>query len=529
MVSWPEGVLIAPEVTGTMMLAGGTVEPMDFTPDTASAEHASLLQRGYYLLTLELRDGAQTVWATVDTARIVAGGTSYWHYELVEDVNRGGVTIVPDLQDPIEITLVGAVEQLSQDESMTVTADTGDAAVDEYKWYLNGDEVATGETVTIGPGLEPGFHWLDVIVTAGPVLSSARVEFEVVGTTHEPPIDLSGYWDFYPTIPGEGEFYLGPLPLEQTGTDLLCAYGLSGHIIGAVFFLEGDFEEDEVITHGEMVGTACPTEITGDYTGLPFGDGTFRFVPSEAPFGHLDVAGTFQGEAVSLDTEYGLAWRDTDSYFEYSIGLSAGDLNGLRIGTEDHELSVRRFYVDQEEWLGADVNEMYGGQEATGGWIDITAYSETGMAGTFDLDFSDGELAGSFDVVFDVGGTTSVSGTWRGNPVSGDTSTAFASRNAWGSENITISYLDAHLELFLWINSDDPLQSGVHLSPDIRFAMTWLDDWAGERDEVDATSCEIHLDTLTEEAVEGWLTGSFADGGSVTANFAMDFAPEIGY
>ena len=379
-------------------------------------------------------------------------------------------------------------------------------------------EATESATFNIGP----------MIITVIDLVPGSIGVINVVGGEAPEPIDLNGYWDFYPTVEGEGELFFGVLPFQQTGTELLSAHGLSGSIIGTSFFLEGYFEEDDTVLHGVMEGTASPTEITGEYTDLPFGDGTFRFVPSEMPFGHLDVSGTFNGQPVSLDTEYGLARSDSDSFYGYQIGLNVGGLYGLWIGTEDRELGVGEFHVDEDEWFGLDLNDNYGQHEATAGWINITAYSETGMTGTFDLYFSDGHLTGTFHLIFGASGEASVDGIWMGNPVSGSTTAAYAERHAQVVDRLEISYLDPQLQVDLWISANGSLHTGVTVSPDAWVTMRWLegDGDGDEEDEILATSCELHIDALSAEAVAGGITAFFEGGDSVTANFAMDFAPE---
>ena len=339
------------------------------------------------------------------------------------------------------------------------------------------------------------------------------------GGEQSEPLDLNGYWDIHFTPEGgdEDDVERSILPLQQLGTQLLSGYGLSGSLVGTEFFLETYLEDEGTIFHGVMEGTASQNEIAGDFTGLPFGDGTFLMVPWLGPFGHLDVSGTFQGQPVSLDTEYGFATTHTSTFWGYNIGLNTGGLDGLYIGTEEHELEVGELDVDEAYWSKVVVD----GQEATGGWIDITGYSEAGMTGTFDLYFENGHLTGSFDLAFGGGGgEISVTGTWMGNPVSGSTTNASAERSVRVKDNLDITYIDVDLLVNLWISVNGYLTTGVHVSPEAGVDVRW----GGEGDEISSTSCELHIEELTEEAVAGSLTAVLEGGDSVTANFAMDLA-----
>jgi hypothetical protein len=93
------------------------------------------------------------------------------------------LSIVPDLQNPITITLQGAVEVLPPDSEMTVTAHTDPPETENaylYQWYLNGVSLygENGPSITIkGCDLQVGSYRLDVGITAGAILSSESCVF----------------------------------------------------------------------------------------------------------------------------------------------------------------------------------------------------------------------------------------------------------------------------------------------------------------------------------------------------------------
>ena len=93
----------------------------------------------YFTISLSLLDemGATRVWGTVEAVRVISGQESAAEFPLTVDVNRGGLSleIDPDLQNPIEIVLSGAVNEVGQGQTMTVTA-TPAETVDSYQWYL---------------------------------------------------------------------------------------------------------------------------------------------------------------------------------------------------------------------------------------------------------------------------------------------------------------------------------------------------------------------------------------------------------
>jgi hypothetical protein len=95
------------------------------------------------------------------------------------------LSIVPDMQNPITITLEGAVEVLTPDSEMTVAAYTDPPDIKNeylYQWYLNGVSL-NGEnrsSITIkGCDLQVGSYRLDIRITAGAILSSEACFFIV--------------------------------------------------------------------------------------------------------------------------------------------------------------------------------------------------------------------------------------------------------------------------------------------------------------------------------------------------------------
>ena len=97
------------------------------------------------------------------------------------------IDVIPELENPFIITFSGVREYLPQGTEMKITAHTIDEygyeiIPESYEWYLNGEEIpdAEDDTVQVGPSLELGIYWLDLIVQKDRILSSERVIFWVV-------------------------------------------------------------------------------------------------------------------------------------------------------------------------------------------------------------------------------------------------------------------------------------------------------------------------------------------------------------
>ncbi len=186
-ISWPDSVLADPAVSGELTPVGSSAQSMTLTPDPdgLSATYQDSLGSGYYTITMQLTDAGEHVWGTTEAARVMSGYTSSRSYQLQEVVNRSGYgfEMVDDLQNPIDITLSGMIENLLPGEEMTVAAYTSEP-VDTYQWYLQGEPItdATTDSITLGSNLDAGVYWLDVLVQSGVVLSSEQTIFRILQT-----------------------------------------------------------------------------------------------------------------------------------------------------------------------------------------------------------------------------------------------------------------------------------------------------------------------------------------------------------
>ncbi|MFW6180281.1 MAG: esterase/lipase family protein, partial [Spirochaetota bacterium] len=199
-VSWTAGLLADPTVAGTLQPLGGTAWDLAFTLGTDAATSTNPgLEAGYYTLTLALYEGDSLVWGTAEAVRILAGQVTTGSFTLTsEDIDPGSLslTISPDMQDPFQVGFQGGKSELAPGADMTVVSwlDPPQPSP-SYRWYLDGSVVdgETGDSITVGGGLEEGVYRLDLVVESGGVLSSSGFGFVVSAYARTPVLFVHGY------------------------------------------------------------------------------------------------------------------------------------------------------------------------------------------------------------------------------------------------------------------------------------------------------------------------------------------------
>lgn len=183
-VSWdpadfPDGT---PDVTATLTPSGGSAQQLNFTiNDENSVIHSSLLDKGYYDLDVMADNGFSTA-SFYDSVRIITDQTTRAELDISPQDVGLIITIINDLENPIEINFSGVVDPLVIGNNMTVNATTYPSPVDTYQWRLD-YVILDGETspsVTFGSALSLGTHILTLRVTLDSIISSESIIFEVV-------------------------------------------------------------------------------------------------------------------------------------------------------------------------------------------------------------------------------------------------------------------------------------------------------------------------------------------------------------
>ena len=167
-------------MTATLEPASGSAQSLTFTVGTDSAA-CSLrgLATGYYDLTLQVLDGATKVAGLYESVRILKDQTTTFNLTLVSGTL--GLTITPELQNPITVSFSGQQTQLPPSTDMIVTAATS-LTPDSYQWYLDGVPLSgqTGSTLTYGSSLSQGRYRVDLAVKKGSIISSGSFAFTVL-------------------------------------------------------------------------------------------------------------------------------------------------------------------------------------------------------------------------------------------------------------------------------------------------------------------------------------------------------------
>jgi hypothetical protein len=196
-VTWPAGDTEDPSIEASLIPAAGAVQALAFDTEPGSATyHNENVPTGYYTLVVKLLDNGLVTMGAVEVVRIVKGGVSSAIIDFPEINKPGGditVNITPEMADPLTVSISGQVAELPQGESMTVTANVAeDVGNVVYVWYVNGDAVGTGQTITLGNDLDMGVYRLDVTAFTADGLraGSTSAMFHVVTNNNTEPVSL---------------------------------------------------------------------------------------------------------------------------------------------------------------------------------------------------------------------------------------------------------------------------------------------------------------------------------------------------
>ena len=166
-VLWNAEDTESPTIDSELIPSSGSTLPLDFTitGGNTGTYNNSTIATGYHTLIVKLLDSGILTMGAVEVVRIVNEQTSTGLFEFYEINKPGGdidVVITPEMAEPLEVVMSGQVDEISENESMTVTASVVNSPGNiVYVWYINGDSVGTGESYTVS-GLDIGVYRLDV-------------------------------------------------------------------------------------------------------------------------------------------------------------------------------------------------------------------------------------------------------------------------------------------------------------------------------------------------------------------------------
>ncbi len=198
-VRWPHEQLVSPDVDARLLGYDRSQRQLPFTMTAAGrAEFAADdIDAGYYTLALQLRDGESVVAGASTTVRIAeearTGGSVVFN-QLNLPAGAVDVEITPDLDQPLEVTIDGALESMQTGTAMQLSAVVANAADQQlfFAWYLNGSSAGNGQQIELGAGLPTGNYRLDLVAYSSDGLrsGSATHSFRVHSGGSEPAYDF---------------------------------------------------------------------------------------------------------------------------------------------------------------------------------------------------------------------------------------------------------------------------------------------------------------------------------------------------
>lgn len=188
-VSWEEGALYRPAVTGSLTpVSGEPIAPVFTVSGAASGASVPELEAGYYLLTVGVFDGEVRVGGFSEIVRILAGYPTLVSVTLAYDTSEISVSLGCriELDNPMPLVLEGPAYTILDGDSpafvCVAPAESGTQPVSSASWYLNGEPCAeTSGTLVLDTAGLHRFNRLDAVVVSQPGArgGSASIDFTV--------------------------------------------------------------------------------------------------------------------------------------------------------------------------------------------------------------------------------------------------------------------------------------------------------------------------------------------------------------
>lgn len=165
-LNWIESQVDIPQVDSKLIPYSGATRELDFNVGADTATFiADDVASGYHTLVLKLLDNGYLTMGAVEVVRIVADNTTTGSY-LFDKINMAtgnmDISITPDMNDPLDVTITGEAETKPENLTMELTVSTSnynDNVI--YVWYINGDSVGTGDTFILDETYAQGYYRID--------------------------------------------------------------------------------------------------------------------------------------------------------------------------------------------------------------------------------------------------------------------------------------------------------------------------------------------------------------------------------
>jgi hypothetical protein len=198
-VYWTASDIETPSIEAQLIPQQGTAVDLQFTMlENGTATFTdNMVATGYHTLLIQLCNSGIAVMGAVDVVRIIDGQTTSGVFEFYEVNNPGGefsITITPEMNDPLDVILIGQVDVVGVGETIQIEAlvqnETGEVNI---FWYLNGQSAGTG-TLYTEANLQAGVYRLDAVAFSadGSRSGSATHSFHV---SEETTTEVSLLWD----------------------------------------------------------------------------------------------------------------------------------------------------------------------------------------------------------------------------------------------------------------------------------------------------------------------------------------------
>lgn len=165
-LEWTSGIIAYPKVEAVVDTNGAQLSiDLNITDNTASIT-AENIATGYHTLILRIKDGTVIIESAVEIIRIVKAQTTTADYSFDISISEGKVifNLITDLYPPLDVVIYGGNSSkiITQTQTLKALVNNYNGNID-FKWYVDGISVGTGNSYELGSDYAIGDHRIDVI------------------------------------------------------------------------------------------------------------------------------------------------------------------------------------------------------------------------------------------------------------------------------------------------------------------------------------------------------------------------------